>query len=228
MTEYGVAYLHGKSIQERTIALISIAHPDFRAQLVRDAIAVKYLRTDMADVEGSVVIGPKSFRGTRVLDDGTEITMRPIHPTDQPAMRDLFYALSQETIYYRFMSRPKHIPRKEIQDFVFIDHRSDVAIVATVPESYGDSIIAIGRYYLHARSNRAELALLVRDKWQNRGIGSFLLKYLIAIARRNGIGGFTAEVLRENKAAQSLLQKSGLKIQSGLNEGVYSFDLDLA
>ncbi len=225
VTEYGVAYLHGKSIQERTIALISIAHPDFRAQLVRDAVAAKYLRPDMADVEGSVVIGPKSFRGTRVLDDGTEITMRPIHPTDQPAMRDLFYALSQETIYYRFMSRPKHIPRKEIQDFVFIDHRSDVAIVATVPESYGDSIIAIGRYYLDPKTNMAEVAFVVQDDWQNRGIGSLLLHYLVDIARRNGIRGFTAEVLRENRAMQRVFQKSNLDVSSDPQQDVFSFRL---
>jgi len=75
-------------------------------------------------------------------------------------------------------------------------------------------------------SNRAEIALLVRDEWQKRGIGSFLLKYLITIARRNGIGGFTAEVLRENKPAQSLLQRSGLKMKSVLSEGIYTFELD--
>ena len=223
VTEYGVAYLHGKSIQERAIALISIAHPDFRAQLVREAVAAKFLRPDMADVEGTVVIGPKSFRGTRVLDDGTEITMRPIHPTDQPAMRDLFYTLSQETIYYRFMSRPKHIPRKEIQDFVFIDHRSDVAIVATVPEAYGESIIAIGRYYLDPKTNMAEVAFVVQDAWQNRGIGSLLLHYLVDIARRNGIRGFTAEVLRENRAMQRVFQKSNYEVTSEPQQDVFSF-----
>jgi len=204
VTEYGVAYLHGKSVQERTIALISIAHPKFRALLLKEAIEAKFLRPELADVEGKVVIGPKEFRTTHVLRDGTQINVRPIHPTDEPATVDLFYALSQETMYYRFMSRTKHIPRKEFQDFVFIDHRKDIAIVATIPEAHREDIIAIGRYYLDEKTNMAEVAFVVRDEWQNRGIGSFLLKHLATIAKRNGIQGFTAEVLRANRAMQQV------------------------
>ena len=225
VTEYGVAYLHGKSIQERTIALISIAHPDFRAQLVKEAVASKYVRPDMASVEGKVVIGPARFRTTRLLEDGTEIKFRPIHPTDEPAMRDLFYALSKETMYYRFMSRTKQIPHKEIQDFVFVDHRIDVAIVATMPEAHGEDIIAIGRYYLDEKSNMAEVAFVVRDDWQNHGIGLSLMQHLTNIARRNGIRGFSAEVLRENRAMQRVFQKSNLSIDSKPAEDVISYTL---
>ncbi len=225
VTEFGVAYLHGKSIQERAIAMISIAHPKFRPALIKDAVDAKYLRADVADIGGKVVIGPKHFRTSRLLDDGTQITFRPIHPTDQPAMRDLFYALSQETIYYRFMSRPKHIPRKEFQDFIFIDHRTDVAIVATIPEAHGDDIIAIGRYYLDEKQNMAEVAFVVRDDWQTRGIGSFLLQHLAMIARQNGIRGFTAEVLRENRAMQRVFQKSNFNITSEPHQDVYSFQI---
>jgi len=225
ITEYGAAYLHGKSIQERTIALISIAHPKFRAQLVKEAVEAKYLRPDMASIEGKVVIGPAKFRTTRLLEDGTQINFRPIHPTDEPAMRDLFYALSKETIYYRFMSRSKHVPHKEIQEFVFIDHRTDVAIVATLPEAHGDDILAIGRYYLDEKTNMAEVAFVVHDDWQNRGIGSFLLQHLTNIARRNGIRGFSAEVLRDNSAMQRVFQKSNLNVSSQPAEDVYSYTL---
>ncbi len=104
VTEYGVAYLHGKSIQERALALISIAHPNFRAQLLREAIEAKYLSAELADMEGKILVGPKELRTTYLLNDGTQINFRPIHPTDEPRMRDLFYELSQQTIYYRFMS----------------------------------------------------------------------------------------------------------------------------
>ena len=232
VTEYGVAYLHGKSVQDRVLALISIAHPDFRAELLREAIKAKYIRPELtdelSDVNGKMLLGPQELKTSLLLDGGTQINFRPIHPTDEPRVRDLFYALSQQATYYRYMAQMKRVPQKQMQDFVYIGRRNDVALVGTVPEAHGEEIIAIGRYYLHPRTNRAEIALLVRDQWQNRGIGTFLLRYLITIARRNGIGGFTAEVLRENKPAQSLLQRSGLKIQSSLDEGVYSFDLDLA
>ncbi len=225
VTEYGAAYLHGKSVQERALALISIAHPDYRGDLLRQAIDAKYLSADFADIEGKIVIGPKELRTTMLLSDGTQISMRPIHPTDEPRMRSLFYELSQQTLYYRFMSDLKKIPRKQIQDFVYIDHRKDIAVVATVPEAEGEKILAIGRYYLDPTTNMAEVAFVVHDDWQRRGIGTFLFNHLVKIARRNGIRGFTAEVLSQNKPMQSVFDQSNCKTRSSLAEGVYSYEL---
>ncbi|MBM3879730.1 MAG: GNAT family N-acetyltransferase [Verrucomicrobia bacterium] len=225
VTEYGVAYLHGKSIQERALALICIAHPKFRAQLLREAIAAKYLSTSMADIEGKILVGPKEVRSTFLLNDGTQINFRPIHPTDEPRMRELFYALSQQTIYYRFMSFSKIIPRKQIQEFVYIDHRHDVTIVGTVPEAHGEEFIAVGSYYLDPKSNMAEVAFVVQDHWQNRGIGTYLLRYLMRIARRNGIRGFTAEVLTDNKAMQAVFNKSNTKIKTRFAGNVVSYEM---
>lgn len=228
VTEYGVAYLHGKSVQDRAIALISIAHPKFREQLLKEAVDAKYLRKEFTSVEGRFAVGPSELRTTHVLDDGTQINLRPIHPTDEPRMRELFYALSQETIYYRFMSRQRFFPRKQVQDFVFINHRTDVAIVATIPEADGEDIIAVGRYYLDPKTNYAEVAFVVRDDWQNRGMGTFLLDLLCTIAKRNGISGFTAEVLRSNRAMQKVIQKTPFKVTSEPNQDVYSFRIEFA
>ena len=226
VTEYGVAYLHGKSVQERALALISIAHPDFREKLLEQAIELKYVRPELADIEEKIRTIPQELRTSMLLDDGTKINLRPIMPTDEPRVRDLFYALSQQTIYYRFGQHLNRVPQKQILDFVYINHRQDVAIVATLPEAHGEEIIAIGRYYLDEKTNRAEVAFVVRDQWQNRGIGTFLLKYLITIARRAGIAGFTAEVLRENKIMQAVFHHSGCKVQSNLSDDAYSFQLD--
>ncbi len=228
VTEYGVAYLHGKSVQERAIALISIAHPDFREQLLHEAIDAKYVRSEMRDVEGRLRVGPPEFKTSLLLSDGTQINFRPIHPTDLPRMKDLLYALSQQTVYYRFMSPLKQFSWKQIQDFVYVDHRSEVAIAGTLPASYGEDIIAVGRYYLDPKTNRAEVAFVVRDDWQNRGIGSFLLKTLTSIAKNNGISGFTAEVLRNNKAMQAVLNKSETKVSTKLQQNVYSYRMDFA
>jgi GNAT superfamily N-acetyltransferase len=117
----------------------------------------------------------------------------------------------------------KWVPRKQVQEFVYIDHRNEVSIVATVPDADGEEIVAMGGYYLNPKTNRAEVAFVVQDEWQNRGIGSFLFRHLINIARRNGIAGFTAEVLRENKPMQTVFERSGLKVESQLHEGVYSY-----
>jgi acyl-CoA hydrolase/GNAT superfamily N-acetyltransferase len=225
VTEYGVAYLHGKSVQERALALISIAHPKFRAELLKEAIEAKYLSAEMADKEGKILVGPKELKTTYLLNDGTQMNFRAIHPTDEPRMRDLFYKLSEATIYYRFMSHQKRISRHQIQDFVYIDHRNDVTIVGTLPEAHGEEIIAVGSYYLDPKTNLAEVAFVVSDQWQNHGIGTFLLKHLMRIARRNGIRGFSAEVLVENKPMQAVINKSNTKVSSKVGSGVVSFEM---
>jgi acyl-CoA hydrolase/GNAT superfamily N-acetyltransferase len=227
VTEYGVAYLHGKSVQDRALALISIAHPDFREQLFREAIAAKYLRRELAEVEDKIMVMPSpEMRTAMLLEDGTQVTFRPVQPTDEPLMRDLLYALSQETVYYRFMTRIQRFQHRQIQNFVYIDHRKDVAIVGTVPEAHGEDIVAVGRYYLDERTNRAEVAFIVRDGWQNKHIGTFLFKHMVNIAKRAGISGFTAEVLRDNKRMQAIFNRSNLRIRSELQEDVYSFQID--
>jgi acyl-CoA hydrolase/RimJ/RimL family protein N-acetyltransferase len=227
VTEYGAAYLHGKSVQERALALISIAHPDFREQLLREAIEAKFLRRELAAVEDKlVVMASPEMKTAMLLEDGTQVNFRPVHPTDEPLVRDLLYALSQETIYYRFMARLQRFPHQQIQNFVYIDHRRDVAIVGTVPEAHGEAIIAVGRYYLDERANRAEVAFIVRDEWQNRHIGTFIFKHLINIAKRAGISGFTAEVLRDNKRMQAIFNRSGLRVKSILHEDVFSFQIE--
>ncbi|MBC8477989.1 GNAT family N-acetyltransferase, partial [bacterium] len=227
VTEYGTAYLHGKNVHERAIALISIAHPRFRQQLLQEAIAARYVRPELEEVGGKIVIGPREFRKSHLLDDGTQVNIRSMRPTDEPLLKDLFYALSQGTIYYRFMSALDHIPRKQIQDFVYINHRTDVAIVATLPEAHGEDIIAIGRYYLDETTNFAEVAFTVRDNWQNQGIGTVLFNYLANIAKRNGITGFTAEVLRGNRSMQRVFTKSEYRVESSPQDEVVSFKIQL-
>jgi acyl-CoA hydrolase/RimJ/RimL family protein N-acetyltransferase len=226
VTEFGVAYLHGKSIQERAMALICIAHPNFRAQLLREAIEARYLSASLKDIEGKISVGPVEMRTSYLLNDGTQINFRAVHPTDEARARDLFYKLSQGTIYYRFMSRAKVVPRKQIQDFVYIDHRNDVTLVGTLSEAHGEDIIAIGSYYLDPRTNLAEVAFVVHDQWQNRGIGTFLLQQLIRIARRSGIRGFTAEVLSENRPMQAVFSKSNCRVETRIADNVYSFEME--
>ncbi|MCP4708319.1 MAG: GNAT family N-acetyltransferase [Planctomycetes bacterium] len=225
VTEYGIAYLHGKSIQERALALITIAHPKFREQLLRQAIETKYVSEEYRDIEGKIHVGPPEYSARLTLDDGTDIKFRPVHPNDDPRMKDLFYDLSQQTIYYRFMKEMRRFPHKQIHDFVYIDHRNEVALVGTIPTTNNEEIIAIGRYYLNPKTNRAEVAFTVRDQWQKRGIGSFLLNTLITIAKRNGIGGFTAEVLHANKGMQYVFQNSDCHVTSKIDQDVRHFDL---
>jgi acyl-CoA hydrolase/RimJ/RimL family protein N-acetyltransferase len=226
VTEYGVAYLYGKSLQERAMALISITHPDFREELLKKAINMDLVSPSLADVEGRIHIIQPELKATLVLDDGTLINVRPMHPTDERSVRGLFHSLSQQTKYYRFMSHIARLPQKQIQNFVYIDYRSEMAIVGTIPETHGDQIIAIGRYYIDPQTNRAEVAFVVRDDWQNRGIGTFLYKLLITIAKQNGVEGFNAEVLIENKSMLAVLRKGDCKLSSKTEGRVNSINVD--
>jgi acyl-CoA hydrolase/RimJ/RimL family protein N-acetyltransferase len=226
VTEYGVAYLNGKSLQERAMALISIAHPNFRENLLRDAIEMGLVNPSLADVEGRIHIQQPELNARFVLNDGTLINVRPMHPTDENRVRGLFQSLSEQTKYYRFMSRIARVPQKQIQNFVYLDYRSEMAIVGTIPEADGDKIIAIGRYFIDPRSNRAEVAFVVQDEWQNRGIGTYMFKLLIKLARQNGIEGFSAEVLIENKAMMAVFYKGDCKISSSTEGRVRSVSMD--
>ena len=226
VTEFGSAFLHGKSVQERALALISIAHPDHREKLLKEAIQAKYLPKRMAEVEGRFNVGPGDLHGSFLLDDGTQTHFRPVHPTDPDRVKDLYYALSEESVYLRFMSRVKRLQYKQVHDLVYIDHRDEVVIVGTLQEAQGEEIIAIGGYYLEPRTNRAEVAFLVHDSWQSRGIGRALFKHLTNIARRNGIAGFTAETLPQNKAMQAVFNTCGLKVSSSLEDGIYVYKMD--
>ena len=226
VTEFGTAYLHGKNIQERAMALISIAHPSFRSDLLKKAIEYGYVVPGLAEVEGKLLVQPKELTTTMLLDDGTKVKFRPIHPTDMTKMRDLLYKLSEGTVYYRFGWNIKKFSQKQIQNFVYVDHRKEVAIVGTVPGAAEEEIIALSGYYLDEKTNRAEVALVVLDEWQNHGIGTFMLKYLSRVAQKNGIRGFTAEIHVTNRKMQTVMHKLSGKVDSSLDDLVFSMRSD--
>lgn len=218
VTEHGVAYLHGKSIQDRALALISIADPLYREQLFNEAMDFKYIRPEFAEVKGKFMIGSQDMKASMLLQDGNQINFRPIHPTDERGIRDLVYALSQETIYFRYMTSDMKFDHRQIHQFVYVDHGKDIAIVGTIPEAHGEDIIAVGRYYLDMKTNRAEVAFVVRDDWQNHGIGSFLFKHLVGIAKKSGIAGFTAEFFKGNDRMQAIFSHSGYPMTSDVSD----------
>ena len=226
VSEYGVAYLHGKSVQERALALISIAHPDFRERLFKEAIEQKLIRAEHAQMQAGFVVNTGDRRRVVVLADGTEAGLRPILPTDEQGIKELMYSLSQDTLYQRFMNRYQQFGAKQLLDFIYVDHRQNVALVLTIPEARGEEIIAVARYFLDEASNRAEVAFLVRDDWQGRGIGKLLLEALVVISKRSGLRGFTALVLRDNRKMQAVFNHSGLTVKSFLEDDVYRFEMD--
>ncbi|HYM40573.1 MAG TPA: GNAT family N-acetyltransferase [Thermoplasmata archaeon] len=224
VTEWGVAYLHGRTIQERALALISIAHPKFRPDLIRQAKTFKYIADDVPEISEIGMVYPERWEMTHTFEDGTRVFFRPIKMTDEEMMKDLFYRLSEQTIYHRFFRSLKSMPHRDLVHFVHIDYTNEMGIVGIVQDpdkTEREEIICIGRYYLNRSTNVAEVSYLVRDDYQKRGIGSYLVKYLARIARENGIAGFEAEILPDNPPAMKVLHKLGFPVETIASSGNY-------
>jgi GNAT superfamily N-acetyltransferase len=219
VTEYGVAYLHGSNIRERALALINIAHPDFRRELLNEAKARKYAFVDQLPPLG---VYPAELEKRVTLADGTEILLRPIKVTDERLEQELLYSLSDQSIYLRFFSTVGAFPHERVQYYTTVDYDEHMAIVAILESGGEDQMIGVGRYVKEKDSDMAELALLVRDDWQGKGIGALMHDYLEQIARSHKVGGFKGEVLEQNKRALHVFTRLGRKANTEYDQGVYT------
>ncbi|MBN1283711.1 MAG: GNAT family N-acetyltransferase [Proteobacteria bacterium] len=223
ITEYGIADLHGKNIRERAMELIGIAHPKFRGELLRKAKEFKYVYEDQIEMAWSETRYPEEFERCQVIADGSQISFRPIRVTDEESIREFFYSLSSESVYHRFFQPVKSMPHSRVMPLVSIDYDKDMAIVATIQDAAGDKVLAVGRYMRSSKQERmAEVAFLVRDDWQNRGIGRSLMTFLVEIAQKSGIEGFVASVLHENKQMMSVFRSAGFSLRTTFEDGIYN------
>jgi len=228
VTEYGVAYLHGRSIRERALALISIAHPRFRPQLIRQAKRLGLVYGDQIEQALAHARYPAELETTTTLRDGTQVRVRPVRPTDEDALAEMLYSLSDETVRRRFTTRTRAFPHRNVQQLANVDYEQAFALVAVVPDQEPEApLIAIAQYYRDPRTDAAEAAFLVHDDWQAKGLGSFLLQHLARIAADRGVRRFDATVLPQNKAMLSVFHASGFPTRTEFDGDVYHLSLDL-
>ncbi|MCE5334348.1 MAG: GNAT family N-acetyltransferase [Desulfobacteraceae bacterium] len=228
VTEFGIAYLHGKTIRERALALINIAHPRFRERLLAEAKRLHYVYEDQILPPIYEPLYPGQWETSQIFPPSREIFFRPVKPTDERAMQEFFYSLPDQDIYYRFLSAMKVFPHRNTQAMCNIDYEHEMAIVGVMGEIGSESIIATGRYILDQKTNYAEVDFAVAAEWQHRGIGTFLLHYLCEMAKSKGITGFQAYVLSSNRRMLSIFHNVGYVVRSSLDEGIYeiSFRFD--
>ena len=219
VTEYGVACLRGKTIRERALSLINIAHPRFRNKLLEWAKQHHYVPPEVLPFPE--VEYPEELKRTVTLKDGTKVLLRPIKPSDATLKQHLFYALSKETIKKRYLGSLKAMPLKRIWPYVTIDYENEMSIVGVVMEGEMENFVAIGSYARIPHTRMAEVSLVVRDDWQNKGLGTLLLKYLIEIAKKKGFEGFTAWVLIENTKMMHIFKKLGYPIKYRIEGNLY-------
>jgi acyl-CoA hydrolase/GNAT superfamily N-acetyltransferase len=225
VTEYGIAYLPGKNVRERAMELIAIAHPKFRPKLIQEAKRLKLIYKDQAFIPGKRGEYPKELETYRTTKGGVEIFLRPVKISDEPRLKEFFYSLSDKSLYRRFMAVLKSIPHERLQEFVVIDYTTDMVILAILPEGEKETIVGVGQYGLHEETHTAEATFAVRDDYQGQGIGKELVSYLTYLARRQGLLGFTAEVLQENKHMLHLFETAGFDLEKRIEDGVYQLKM---
>ena len=226
VTEYGIAYLHGKNIRERAMALISIAHPKFRPWLIEEAKKRGFIFKDQAFIPGKRGEYPEDLETYLTTKTGVQLFIRPVKINDETLLKDFFYSLSDKSIERRFLSSRKDMPHERLQDFVIIDYTKEVVLVVIRGERDNPLIVAVGQYGVDEATHTAEVAFAVRDDQQNSGIGFELLKYLTYLAKRQGLLGFTADVLVENKPMLHVFEKGGFDIKRKIDSGVYELTMN--
>jgi acyl-CoA synthetase (NDP forming)/GNAT superfamily N-acetyltransferase len=160
-----------------------------------------------------------------LLSDGSAVHMRPIRPEDAPAIVEFHSRMSDRTRYLRYFSPYPRIPERDLARFVNVDHHDREAFVIVS----GDRIMAVGRYErLGPDSPEAEVAFVVEDAHQGRGIGSVLLEHLAEAARENGINRFVAEVLPQNGGMLRVFSDFGYQVQRKYADGVVHLDFPIA
>ncbi|MFF0249150.1 bifunctional acetate--CoA ligase family protein/GNAT family N-acetyltransferase [Streptosporangium sandarakinum] len=165
---------------------------------------------------------PAHWEADVVLSDGGTAHVRPIHPADADLLRAFYSRLSEESIYFRFFGPRPRLSDREIAWFTNVDYTDRVALIATI----GTEMVAVIRYD-RIDPAEAEVAFLVEDAHQGRGVASVLLEHLAATARERGISRFVADVLPANQKMMAVLKQAGYTAQSRFADGVVRMTLDL-
>lgn len=154
-----------------------------------------------------------------------EIFIRPVKISDESLLKDFFYSLSDTSLQRRFVSERKDMPHERLQDFVVIDYTSEMILLAFEANSEGEQVIAVGQYAIIGSTHTADVAFVVRDDKQELGIGKELLKYLTLLAKKQGLLGFTADVLISNTRMMRLFESMGFDVQKHISDGMYEMKM---
>jgi acetyltransferase len=164
---------------------------------------------------------PSQYAAAWTLSDGTPITIRPIRPEDEPLMVAFHHTLSDESVYLRYfapLSLRQRVAHERLVRMCFIDYDREIALVAdhTNPVTGAHEIIAVGRLMKLHRTNTAEFALLITDMFQRCGLGTELLRRLLAVGRDEGIEQIVADILPENRGMLQICQRLGFQLDHAI------------
>ncbi len=211
VTEYGVATLRGRSLRERALELIQIAHPKFRDELLQGALQSgllpSYQRSSPRPVRD---LGDLESQRLTLADGG--YLLRPLHPSDIRRLQEFFYSHTLETIQMRYGYAVTRMPRERAYDLVNVDQARDLALAVFETQGPREIIHAVGRYYLDPDGKSAEVAFVVRETKRRCGMASALMDALLAVARKRQLTSVWGRVRKDNLPMLALFRGYGATI----------------
>lgn len=217
VTEFGAVNLFGKSIQERAMAMISIAHPKFRDELFDQAKEMGLLGPERTLSESIHGVYPVHLEEVITIN-GEEITIRPAKPVDERRIQEHFYNLDANDVVSRFFHEKRSFVHDEVEGISLIDYINDLTVLAVVGEIGFGRVVAIGECLLDDATNMAEVAFSVSKDYQGKGLGKILLKKMADAAREHGIAGLYAYTTHGNKGMINLFKTLAFQVTTVLEE----------
>jgi len=227
VTEYGIASLKGKSIRERALELIRIAHPKFREQLLND-VRKHYWVPEYQENTPTSVAELGSLNLKKFTFEGVSHILRPLCPADERKLQEFFYSHNKETLLMRYNHHIKQMTREKSCNLVSVDQHKDLALCFTETDQLGEVIQAVSRYYLIESNNSCEVAFVIKESKRGKGMAKTLLAEMIAIAKQRGLDKMVACVRRDNKAMLSVFESRGFIQKASEDIGEIYLELQLA
>jgi acyl-CoA hydrolase len=218
VTEFGTAYLFGRSLADRAVALIEIAHPDARDELLNAAIESGLLSPEQ-QLRSRTAYPVAEMRQVQ-LPDGRALLLRPTRASDTGAMHELFFRLSEEDVRTRFLQKLSSLTDSAAQHLCSVDYDQEMAFVAVIGPPAHERIVAASCYYLNPASGLADVAYMVDPDWQGVGLGGILHSGLVEYGRRHGARGLTADVVTGNWRMMRVFQRGDHSLRVETSAGV--------
>ena len=218
VSEFGMVNLLGKNIEERAMAMISLAHPDFRDELFHDAQETGVIDRNRTLNESLFGVYPARMEETRIFD-GQQVTFRPTKPVDDRRIQEHFYTMDAKDVQARFFSARRIFYREDMEGIALVDYIKNLSIVAVTGEVGFEKIIGLGEYVLE-KGTVAEIAFSISRQWQGKGIASVLLEKIAEAARENGFSNLVAYTLSTNTGMIKLFRKLPYKVEIIYEEGM--------
>jgi acyl-CoA hydrolase/GNAT superfamily N-acetyltransferase len=196
ITEHGIAYLFGKSIRERAVALIDVAHPKFRAELFAQAQEKGYIPA--GQTLKNLHAYPVEEEQTVTLRDKRTVLLRPAVSSDGAEIRNLFHSMSVEDVKTRFFRTVRGLSSADVQRLCNLNFENEVAFVAVAGTRENPEIVAQSCYFIDPSTNLGETAFMVSPQWQGCGLGAALQQRMTEHAKGRGVLGFVAEIMSVN------------------------------